>query len=1082
MTFQSSRRFGAFMSTAALAIAAAAFSSPAAAADAPAANVTVANVNVLNLLSPFLSLNGTDIGHQTLALNLSQTVAVNNNAASVAVLNGHKDTLTVEELAISDKNLFGSVSNSITIYSYDSATQKVSTTTKGGYGVAANLAGGLPATQGTIGNGLNPVQAVGGYGSALGAAYQAGVGTNTSGTTITLANVPMKNTASLLTTAYSFTSSDAGVAKAYFANGSVSTNSPTLAATAAVAPAGYTLPAGSGIRAASSSVYDTEYVTNGAYVTSNNGTIIDKPSYGDARPVQVSADINGFDPTALTGLATNPAFPSGHTTYAYTDSILLGMLVPERFDSMLLRASEYANSRIVLGVHYALDIIASRSFVQYELAQLLTATDPAYQNTNTVGSTTALNFQQTFANAYSDRSTLLSLVNSQNGTSFTSIADVVKSSLTTANDPYAYSAENAATYRARLTYGLPTTAIAKELTDTHGKDASILLVTVYGGDSTAAKTIEGLIGTSTTGGIYGNLSTDTIKQIIANTEVDAITAFVGTDLSYWSRINLYDAANYFIDPKGITTKLLLASGDKLNVPVTVGNGGVFGGSGTVTGDVTIKSGGAFGAKGSGTTSYQGLTVNGTTDFKAGSKVQLTGVFLPGTTYTLLNSTAIDYNGSKLPAGAVSSISVDTSSSGNLMTLFTGKLSVVGDPQLQVILQSHFANAAQTQNQKSVASAIDTAGNAGNFGTTGAQFLNALIANNTVATAPSAFTSLGGEGITGQQQTALNAGNLFVTTVLGQATFWADDRRNDVFGLKDGGSASLKDEPGYEGAIASRGRIWASGFGQYATLDGETGVGSADLSNHTSGVAGGIDYQATKNLLVGIAGGFSNSNFSVNDRATTGVSEGGHIALYSRATWGNFYGASTIAYGHFDNKTTRFVDGLGSVDKLRGTFSSDEWISRFEAGYKYNAGGVTVTPFAGYQLAQLSNDAFSETGVGSNLAALRVSSVDIDSDKAFLGIQIDTKTTLNESWVLTPYARVSWEHEFNADRYNKASFIALPGSTFRIDGASAAEDVARVNAGFKLDISKDVAVFAAFDGEFSERGESYAGTGGVRIRW
>jgi|GEM_PF-1608370 len=1064
MTFQSSRRFGAFMSTAALAIAAAAFSSPAVAADAPAANVTVANVNVLNLLSPFLSLNGTATGQQTLDLNLSQTVAVNNNAASVAVINGHKDTLTVEELAISDKNYMSGTSNSITLAN--------GTTAK--YGVAANLAGGLPAQATPTGaaSTIVPQQAIGGYGVALGAAYQTGVGSNGATTTMT-------NTVTLLTTALGFTGNDAGVAKAYFANGAVSNPSTTPAnyvATAAVAPTGYTLPTYNGLPNTTSSVYDLRYAPTGVY------TAIGKDVYGSSRPDQVSSAINNFDPTALNGLTTNPAFPSGHTTYAYTDSILLGMLVPERFDSMLLRASEYGNSRIVLGVHYALDIIASRSFVQYELAQLLTATDPAYQNTNTVGSTTALNFQQTFANAYSDRSTLLSLVNSQNGTSFTSLADVVKSSLTTANDPYAYSAENAATYRARLTYGLPTTAIAKELTDTHGKDASILLVTVYGGDSTAAKAIEGLIGTTTTGGIYGNLSTDTIKQIIANTEVDAITAFVGTDLSYWSRINLYDAANYFIDPNGITTKLLLASGDKLNVPVTVGNGGVFGGSGTVTGDVTIKSGGAFGAKGNGTTSYQGLTVSGTTDFKAGSKVQLTGVFLPGTTYTLLNSNAIDYNGSKLAAGVVSSISVDTSSSGNLMALFTGKLSVVGDPQLQVILQSHFANAAQTQNQKSVASAIDTAGNAGNFGTTGAQFLNALIANNTAATAPAAFTSLGGEGITGQQQTALNAGNLFVTTVLGQATFWADDRRNDVFGLKDGGSASLKDEPGYEGALASRGRIWASGFGQYATLDGENGVGSADLSNHTSGVAGGIDYQATKNLLVGIAGGFSNSNFSVNDRATTGVSEGGHIALYSRATWGNFYGASTIAYGHFDNKTTRFVDGLGSVDKLRGTFSSDEWISRFEAGYKYNAGSVTVTPFAGYQLAQLSNDAFSETAVGSNLGALRVSSVDIDSDKAFLGIQIDTKTTLNESWVLTPYARVSWEHEFNADRYNKASFIALPGSTFRIDGASAAEDVARVNAGFKLDISKDVAVFAAFDGEFSERGESYAGTGGVRIRW
>ena len=54
---------------------------------------------------------------------------------------------------------------------------------------------------------------------------------------------------------------------------------------------------------------------------------------------------------------------------------------------------------------------------------------------------------------------------------------------------------------------------------------------------------------------------------------------------------------------------------------------------------------------------------------------------------------------------------------------------------------------------------------------GVTLLANLIANNTVATAPAAFDNLSGEGLTGQQQTALNAGNLFVTTVLGQVTYW-----------------------------------------------------------------------------------------------------------------------------------------------------------------------------------------------------------------------------------------------------------------------------------------------------------------------
>ncbi len=90
------------------------------AAQAQTANTTVANVNVLNLLSPFLGLNATAIGQATLQANLQQSININNGA-----------TLAQQQLAISDKNLLGSASNTVTGLA-------------GKWGVAANLAGGLP--------------------------------------------------------------------------------------------------------------------------------------------------------------------------------------------------------------------------------------------------------------------------------------------------------------------------------------------------------------------------------------------------------------------------------------------------------------------------------------------------------------------------------------------------------------------------------------------------------------------------------------------------------------------------------------------------------------------------------------------------------------------------------------------------------------------------------------------------------------------------------------------------------------------------------------------------------------------------
>jgi hypothetical protein len=78
-------------------------------------------------------------------------------------------------------------------------------------------------------------------------------------------------------------------------------------------------------------------------------------------------------------LITNPAFPSGHTTYGYTEGMLLAIMVPARYTQEITRAAEYGNSRIVVGAHYAMDVIGGRTVALYDLAQLLSE-NPAYLN------------------------------------------------------------------------------------------------------------------------------------------------------------------------------------------------------------------------------------------------------------------------------------------------------------------------------------------------------------------------------------------------------------------------------------------------------------------------------------------------------------------------------------------------------------------------------------------------------------------------------------------------------------------------------------------------------------------------------
>ncbi|GJD67708.1 phosphatase PAP2 family protein [Methylobacterium gnaphalii] len=76
-------------------------------------------------------------------------------------------------------------------------------------------------------------------------------------------------------------------------------------------------------------------------------------------------------------LTDSPSYPSGHTTYGYTESLLLAILVPERYQQMVTRAAEYGNNRIVIGAHYAMDVLGGRATATHALAHLL-ANDPAY--------------------------------------------------------------------------------------------------------------------------------------------------------------------------------------------------------------------------------------------------------------------------------------------------------------------------------------------------------------------------------------------------------------------------------------------------------------------------------------------------------------------------------------------------------------------------------------------------------------------------------------------------------------------------------------------------------------------------------
>jgi outer membrane autotransporter protein len=64
----------------------------------------------------------------------------------------------------------------------------------------------------------------------------------------------------------------------------------------------------------------------------------------------------------------------------------------------------------------------------------------------------------------------------------------------------------------------------------------------------------------------------------------------------------------------------------------------------------------------------------------------------------------------------------------------------------------------------------------------------------------------------------------------------------------------------------------------------------------------------------------------------------------------------------------------------------------------------------------------------------------------------------------------------------AGLTFLPASTFVVDGARPASNAAQVKAGAKLALNPWAAVYANFEGEFSNKSQTYAGKGGVKVSW
>jgi uncharacterized protein with beta-barrel porin domain len=591
-------------------------------------------------------------------------------------------------------------------------------------------------------------------------------------------------------------------------------------------------------------------------------------------------------------------------------------------------------------------------------------------------------------------------------------------------------------------------------------------------------TFSGVFSDATSG---GNIT-------IANSGTGGTVTFTGVN-TYTGTTTINSGASLTVNGSIATSSMISDSGNLAGTgtvgPTTVNNGGILSpGSGVpgtslmVSGSLAFASGALYVVMVNPTAaSFAQVTGNAT----LGGTVQAS--FAPGSylarQYTILQAAGLGGTtfGSlittNLPAGFLASLNYTPTSV--LLTL-TGSLPTAG---LSI-------------NQRNVAGAMNNFFNGG--GTLPPAFVTVF--GLTDGNLQSALTQLSGELGTGSQEATFKAMTLFMdvltdpfvngrgetTSAGGAATGYAEE-----VPLAYAKKGNPKDALGaiYSKApLAStydpRWSVWAAAYGGSQSTDGNATLGSNNSTSSLAGVAVGADYRFSPNTIAGfaLAGGATAFNVANSGWGSSDLFQAG---AFVRHTMGAAYVTGALAYGWQDVTTNRIVTVAG-FDQLQARFNANAVSGRAEGGYRYLTPWMGVTPYAAAQFTTFMLPGYGERAVlGANNFALNFAGKDVTDTRSELGVRTDKSYALTSA-VLTLRGRLAWAHDFNPDRNIGATFQALPGASFVVNGARMASESALTTASAELKWMNGWSTAASFEGEFSSVTRSYAGKGIVRYQW
>ncbi|WP_374930037.1 autotransporter outer membrane beta-barrel domain-containing protein [Serratia marcescens] len=515
----------------------------------------------------------------------------------------------------------------------------------------------------------------------------------------------------------------------------------------------------------------------------------------------------------------------------------------------------------------------------------------------------------------------------------------------------------------------------------------------------------------------------------------------------------------------------LAINGSVTSDVSVQNGGIVGGSGTV-GSLTARRGGTV-APGN---SIGTLNVAGNVSFEPGSRYTVE-VGPNGQSDRIQSSGAATIGGGEVAVTLENSSNLLTQSEvrsllGQQYTILSAQQGVSG--QFDAVAPNYlflgtglsyqpngvtlsvgrngtsFASVAQTPNERAVAAAADALA-AGN------PVYESLLNSGSAGEARQAFRQLSGQ-IHADIASALVNDSRYLREAL-------NGRLRQAEGLASS-SAIKADEDG----------AWAQLLGAWDHASGDANATGYQAS--TYGVLVGLDSAAAADWRLGVATGYTRTSLH-GGYGSKADSDNYHLAAYGDKQFGALALRGGAGYTWHRIDTKRSVNYGMQSDRDTAKYSARTEQLFAEAGYSVKGEWLNLEPFVNLAYVNFENNGIAESG---GAAALRGDKQHTDATVSTLGLRADTEWQVSPGTTVALRSELGWQHQYGGLERGTGLRFNGGNAPFVVDSVPVSRDGMVLKAGAEVAVNENASLSLGYGGLLSQNHQDNSVNAGFTWRF